>query len=63
MTVGAEAKLKRRRNKVMVMQAFTALKPILHGGQLSKPAITKSGPGNENDASANGARTRGPWMS
>ena len=61
--IAKQAKLKRRRNKVMVMQAFTALKPILHGGQLSKPAITKSGPGNENDASANGARTRGPRMS
>jgi hypothetical protein len=37
--IAEQARSKRRRNKAMVMQAFTVLKPILQDGQLSRRRV------------------------
>jgi ribosomal protein S6--L-glutamate ligase len=40
--IAEQARSKRRRNKALVMQAFTALKPILQDGQLSKRRVSRT---------------------
>jgi ribosomal protein S6--L-glutamate ligase len=40
--IAAQARVKRRRNKAMVMQAFTALKPVLQPGQLSNTTAART---------------------
>jgi len=40
--IAEQARSKRRRNKAMVMQAFTALKPILQDGQLSRSRLGRT---------------------